>query len=83
MSGYIVCDRADGLAALKGRENAFQEEMRAGDLPASEIKFIQSDRADINNFAGKADDINRTGMSSERLYQTAKIFMKAFLGDFA
>lgn len=83
MSGYIVCGRADGLAALKGRENAFQEEMRAGDLPAPEIKFIQSDRADINNFAGKADDINRTGMSSERLYQTAKIFMKAFLGDFA
>lgn len=77
--GYIVCGRPDGLAALKERESAFQEEMRAMDLPAPEIKFIQSDRVDINNFAGKADDINRTGMSSERLYQTAKTFMKVFL----
>lgn len=82
-SGYIVCDRADGLAALKGREGAFQEEMQAMELPASEIKFIQSDRVDINNFAGKADEINRTGMSSEKLYQTAKTFMKVFLGNFA
>lgn len=79
MSGYIVCDRSDGLAALKQQENAFQEEMRARDLPISEIKFIQSDRIDINNFAERADDINRTGMSSERLYQTAKTFMKVFL----
>lgn len=81
MSGYIVCDRSDGLAALKQQENAFQEEMRAKDLPVSEIKFIQSDRVDINNFAERADDINRTGMSSENLYQTAKTFMKVFLGD--
>lgn len=81
MSGYIVCDRSDGLAALKQQENAFQEEMRAMDLPVSEIKFIQSDRVDINNFAERADDINRTGMSSENLYQTAKTFMKVFLGD--
>lgn len=79
MSGYIVCDRSDGLAALKQQENAFQEEMRAKDLPVSEIKFIQSDRVDINNFAERADDINRTGMSSENLYQTAKTFMKVFL----
>lgn len=81
MSGYIVCDRSDGLAALKQQENAFQEEMQAKDLPVSEIKFIQSDRVDINNFAERADDINRTGMSSENLYQTAKTFMKVFLGD--
>lgn len=81
MSGYIVCDRSDGLAALKQQENAFQEEMQAKDLPISEIKFIQSDRVDINNFAVRADDINRTGMSSENLYQTAKTFMKVFLGD--
>lgn len=81
MSGYIVCDRSDGLAALKQQENAFQEEMQARDLPVSEIKFIQSDRVDINNFAERADDINRTGMSSENLYQTAKTFMKVFLGD--
>lgn len=83
MSGYIVCERADGLAVLKGRENVFREEMQAMDLPASEIKFIQSDRVDINNFAGKADEINRTGMSSEKLYRTAKTFMKVFLGNFA
>lgn len=81
MSGYIVCDRSDGLAALKQQETAFQEEMQAKDLPVSEIKFIQSDRVDINNFAERADDINRTGMSSENLYQTAKTFMKVFLGD--
>ncbi len=81
MSGYIVCDRSDGLAALKQQENAFQEEMQARDLPLSEIKFIQSDRVDINYFAERADDINRTGMSSERLYQTAKTFMKVFLRD--
>ncbi|MDE6714511.1 MAG: hypothetical protein K2K20_12350 [Lachnospiraceae bacterium] len=81
MSGYIVCDRSDGLAALKQQETAFKEEMRAKDLPVSEIKFIQSDRVDINNFAERADDINRTGMSSENLYQTAKTFMKVFLGD--
>lgn len=81
MSGYIVCDRSDGLAALKQQENAFQEEMRAKELTVSEIKFIQSDRVDINNFAERADDINRTGMSSENLYQTAKTFMKVFLGD--
>lgn len=81
MSGYIVCDRSDGLAALKQQETAFQEEMRAKDLPVSEIKFIQSDRVDINNFAERADDINRTGMSSENLYQTAKTFMKVFLGN--
>lgn len=81
MSGYIVCDRSDGLAALKQQENAFQEEMRTKDLPVSEIKFIQSDRVDINNFAERADDINRTGMSSENLYQTAKTFMKVFLGN--
>ncbi len=81
MSGYIVCDRSDGLAALKQQENAFKEEMQTKDLPVSEIKFIQSDRVDINNFAERADDINRTGMSSEKLYQTAKTFMKVFLGD--
>lgn len=83
MSGYVVCDRADGLAALKQQENVFQEEMQARDLPISEIKFIQSDRVDINNFAERADDINRTGMSSERLYQTAKTFMKVFLRNAA
>ena len=55
--------------------------MQARDLSVSEIKFIQSDRVDINNFAERADDINRTGMSSENLYQTAKTFMKVFLGD--
>ena len=81
MTGYIVCDRSDGLAALKQQENAFKEEMQARDLSVSEIKFIQSDRVDINNFAERADDINRTGMSSENLYQTAKTFMKVFLGD--
>lgn len=81
MSGYIVCDRSDGLAALKQQETAFKEEMQAKDLPVSEIKFIQSDRVDINNFAERADDINRTGMSSENLYQTAKTFMKVFLRD--
>lgn len=83
MSGYIVCDRADGLEALKKQESAFQKEMQAEDLPVSEIKYIQSDRVDINNFARKADDINRTGMSSERLYQTAKTFMKVFLRNAA
>lgn len=82
MSGYIVCGRADTLAALKKQESAFLEEMQAKDLPAGEIKFIQSDRVDINNFAGKADDINRSGMSSERLYETAKTFMKVFLKEF-
>ncbi|MDE6686367.1 MAG: hypothetical protein K2K17_03525, partial [Lachnospiraceae bacterium] len=76
-----VCDRSDGLAALKQQENIFKEEMQAKDLPVSEIKFIQSDRVDINNFAERADEINRTGMSSENLYQTAKTFMKVFLGD--
>ncbi|MDE6744840.1 MAG: hypothetical protein K2J95_13255 [Lachnospiraceae bacterium] len=81
MSGYIVCDRSDGLAALKQQENIFKEEMQAKNLPVSEIKFIQSDRVDINNFAERADEINRTGMSSENLYQTAKTFMKVFLGD--
>lgn len=80
-AGYIVCGSTDGLAALKGRESAFGDEMRAMNLPAPDIKFIQSDRADINNFAGKADDINRTGMSSERLYQTAKAFMKVFFNN--
>ncbi len=82
ISGYIVCGRADGLAALKKQESAFLEEMQAKDLPVGEIKFIQSDRVDINNFAGKADDINRSGMSSERLYETAKTFMKVFLREF-
>ena len=79
IAGYVICNRQDGLATLKERENAFRDKMQEQEITVSEIKFIYSEHADINNFAGKADEINRTGMSSAKLYETAKTFMKTFL----
>lgn len=79
IAGYVICNRQDGLAALKERESAFRDKMQEQGITVSEIKFIHSEHADINNFTGKADEINRTGMSSAKLYETAKTFMKTFL----
>ena len=79
IAGYVICNRQEGLAALKERESAFRDKMQEQEIAVSEIKFIYSEHADINNFAGKADEINRTGMSSAKLYETAKTFMKTFL----
>ncbi|MBP3468932.1 MAG: hypothetical protein J6K26_05385 [Lachnospiraceae bacterium] len=79
IAGYVICNRQEGLAALKEREGAFRDKMQEQGIAVSEIKFIYSEHADINNFAGKADEINRTGMSSAKLYETAKTFMKTFL----
>ncbi|MGN0326226.1 MAG: DUF6240 domain-containing protein [Lachnospiraceae bacterium] len=79
IAGYVICNRQDGLAALKERESAFRDKMQEQGITVSEIKFIYSEHADINNFTGKADEINRTGMSSAKLYETAKTFMKTFL----
>lgn len=79
VSGYIVCEKQAGIEWLKGRQDAFTEEMQAKGMTVSEIKFIQSDRLDINNFAREADENNRTRMSSAKLYETAKTFMQSFM----
>lgn len=79
ISGYIVCEKQAGIEWLKSRQDAFTEEMQAKGMTVSEIKFIQSDRLDINNFAREADENNRTRMSSAKLYETAKTFMQSFM----
>lgn len=78
LSGYVFCDRVDGLSKLKEQEAKFAEAMKENDYSISEIKFIQSDRVDINNYPEKADD-NSTRVSSVQLYETAKIFLQTFL----
>lgn len=79
ISGYIVCEKQAGIEWLKDRQDAFTEEMQTKGITVSEIKFIQSDRLDINNFAREADENNRTRMSSAKLYETAKAFMQSFM----
>ncbi|MBR1470056.1 MAG: hypothetical protein IJ600_00275 [Lachnospiraceae bacterium] len=79
LSGYVVCDTAEGMAAAEAQREQFFMRLAEQQIPMGEINFVHSERMSVNFSADRADELN-SGFDTGSLYRTAKTFLQVLGG---